>query len=70
MKNKEENNEQEHMMESFYRYVSYQHSENVAKEFDEISEMAKDIEYPKELNDWFYDYLEKSKNDLYTNDRS
>lgn len=62
MKNKEENNEQEQMMESFYRYVGYQHIENVAKEFDEISEFAKDIEYPKELDNWFYDYLEKSKN--------
>ena len=50
MKNKEENNEQEQMMESFYRYVGYQHIENVAKEFDEISEFAKDIEYPKELD--------------------
>lgn len=61
MKNKEENNEQEQMMESFYRYVGYQHIENVAKEFDEISKLAKDIEYPKELDDWFNDYLEKSK---------
>ena len=61
MKNKEENNEQEQMMDSFYRYVGYQHIENVAKEFDEISKLAKDIEYPKELDDWFYDYLEKSK---------
>lgn len=61
MENKEENNEQEQMMDSFYRYVGYQHIENVAKEFDEISELAKDIEYPKELDEWFNDYLEKSK---------
>lgn len=61
MKNNDENIEHEQMMESFYRYVGYQHIENVAKEFDEISEMAKDIEYPKELDDWFYDYFEKSK---------
>ncbi|HZK70886.1 MAG TPA: DUF4367 domain-containing protein [Clostridia bacterium] len=61
MNHKNENNEQEKMMESFYRYVGYQHIENVAKELDEISELAKDINYPKELDDWFYDYLRKSK---------
>jgi|LSQX01.2.fsa_nt_gb hypothetical protein len=61
MKNKAEINEQEKMMESFYRYISYRHSENVAKEFDEIRELAKDVEYPKELDDWFNDYLKKSK---------
>jgi hypothetical protein len=61
MKNKIEINEQEQMMESFYRYVSYRHCENVAKEFDEIKDLAKDIEYPKELDDWFNDYLKKSK---------
>ena len=48
-------------MESLYRYVGYQHCENVAREFDEISKLAKDMEYPKELDDWFAGYLEKVK---------
>ena len=61
MKNRIEVNEQEHIMESLYRYVGYQHCENVAREFDEISKLAKDMEYPKELDDWFAGYLEKVK---------
>ncbi|MDA3845467.1 MAG: DUF4367 domain-containing protein [Vallitaleaceae bacterium] len=61
MNHKDGSNEQEHLMESFYRYVGYQHIDNIAKEFDEISELAKDIDYLKQLDRWFYDYLEKSK---------
>ena len=61
MKNRTEINEQENMMDSLYRYVGYRHSENVARELDEISKLAKDMEYPKELDDWFAGYLEKVK---------
>ena len=61
MKNRIEVNEQEHIMESLYRYVGYQHCENVAREFDEISKLAQDIEYPKELDDWFSGYIENVK---------
>ncbi|PKM57967.1 MAG: hypothetical protein CVU98_03300 [Firmicutes bacterium HGW-Firmicutes-3] len=61
MNHKDGSDEHEQMMESFYRYIGYQHIKNVGKEFDEISELAKDIEYPKELDSWFNDYLEKSK---------
>ena len=61
MKNKIEINEQERIKESLYRYVGYRHCENVAREFDEISELAKDIEYPKELDDWFTEYIDNAK---------
>lgn len=49
------------MMDSLYRYVGYRHSENVARELDEISKLAKDMEYPKELDDWFAGYIENVK---------
>ena len=61
MKNRTEINEQENMMDSLYRYVGYRHSENVARELDEISKLAKDMEYPKELDDWFAGYIENVK---------
>jgi len=61
MKNRTEINEQEDMMDSLYRYVGYRHSENVARELDEISKLAKDMEYPKELDDWFSGYIENVK---------
>ena len=39
----------------------HRHCENVAREFDEISKLAQDIEYPKELDDWFSGYIENVK---------
>lgn len=61
--NNKQNNETDKIMDGFYYYIGYHHTENNAKILDKIKEGTdtNNINYPKELNEWFNDYINKSK---------
>lgn len=49
------------IMESFYHYISENHINHVAEEFDRISADALEVAYPSTLDVWFDDYNEQLK---------
>lgn len=62
MNNKEENKkETQKVEEAFYQYIGFHHAKNIAQDLDNMNSGMNEVMYPKELDDWFYDYLNQSK---------
>lgn len=47
------------MMESYYNYVGYCHTENIIKELDDKKEEIDQIKIPSSINDWFNNFSNK-----------
>lgn len=50
------NNHKNKIFEEFCKYIGINHAENTAKEFDDIFEKSKKMDFPKKLDEWFDEY--------------
>ncbi len=57
--NNEKNNQIDKMMESYYGYVGYCHTENIIKELDKKKDDINQIEIPSSMNDRFNEFSKK-----------
>lgn len=54
-----QNQEIDQILESYYRCIGCHFANKRAAEFDNIKNEATDIEYPQELDDWFFCFINK-----------
>ena len=52
--------EEEIAMAGIYRLIGFHHVQSTAEELDEITKKCQDMTYPKELDQWFQNYMNKS----------
>lgn len=51
------NENKEKIFDEFYKYIGIHHAEKTAKKADEIIEKSKDVDFPKDLDLWFNEYI-------------
>ena len=56
---REERERMDKLNEAFLYNIGYEHVNNICEEADRLLEEYKDIEIPKSLNDWFFEYEKK-----------
>lgn len=49
-------------LEGFYHYIGYQHVSQTAQSMGDLHRQALEVEYPRDLHDWFNQYTRKMKN--------
>ncbi len=60
-KSNENIGEIDRMMESYYRYVGYCHTENIVRELDEKKDEINQIEIPSSMDEWFDEFSRKHR---------